>query len=126
MGPDEMAGKKKRKARNWSAGSETIRRSRMPKITSRLRNVTYEMPRNPSWAPGMAIGRNRARTRGSRVNTSANGKGQYQRVRIRIQRKACATIHCERPQAITTQIVRTSAKLLEIESPPLPPGDPAV
>ena len=47
MGPDEMAGKKKRKAKNWPAGSETISRSRMPKMTSRLRNVTYEIPKNP-------------------------------------------------------------------------------
>ena len=78
MGPDEIVGKKKRKAKNWSAGSETISRSRMPKMTSRLRNVTYEIPRNPSCAPGIAIGRNRAPTRGSTVNNSAAGKGQYQ------------------------------------------------
>ena len=121
MGPDEMVGKKKRKAKNWSAGSETISRSRMPKMTSRLRNVTYEIPRNPSWAPGIAIGRNRAPTRGSRVNSSAAGKGQYQEVRVRIQRKAWATIHWKTPQAITTQIARTSASLPETEEPPVTP-----
>ena len=70
-----------------------ISRSRMPKMTSKLRNVTYEIPTNPSWAPGMAIGRNRAPSRGSSVNNNAAGKGQYQEVRILIQRKARATLH---------------------------------
>src|SRR5580692_7469001 len=100
MGPDEMAGKKKRKAKNWAAGSETISRSRMPKMTSRLRNVMYEIPRNPNCAPGRASGRNRAATRGSRVNSSAAGKGQYQGVRVLIERKVRATLHWTRPQAI--------------------------
>ena len=101
MGPDEIVGKKKRKAKNWPAGSETISRSRMPKMTSRLRNVTYEIPRNPSWAPGIAMGRNRAPTRGSSVSNIAAGKGQYQEVRVLIQRKAWATLHWKRPQATT-------------------------
>src|SRR4051812_28680417 len=109
MGPDEMVGKKKRKARDWSAGRQTISRSRMPKTTSRLRNVTYEIPRNPSWAPGIASGRNRAPPRVSRVSSSATGKGQYQEVRVLIHRKARATIQWKTPQAITTQRVRTSA-----------------
>ena len=90
-------------------------------MTSRLRNVTYEIPKNPSWAPGMASGRNRAPTRGSRVNSSAAGKGQYHEVRVLIQRKAWATIHWKMPQAITTQIVRTSASPPEAEKPPVTP-----
>ena len=124
MGPDEMVGKKKRKARNWSAGSETISRSRMPKMTSRLRNVTYEIPRNPNWAPGMAIGRNRDPTRGSRLKSIATGNGQYQDVRVLIERKARARHHWKRPQAITTQRSRTSASPPE-SGEPLVPSNPA-
>jgi hypothetical protein len=91
----------------------------MPMMTSRLRNVTYEIPRNPSWAPGIAIGRNRAPTRGSSVNNIAAGKGQYQEVRVLIQRKAWARLHWKRPQAITTQISRTSAIPRETGEPPV-------
>ena len=119
MGPDEMVGKKNRKAKYWPAGRETISRSRMPKMTSRLRNVTYEIPRNPSWAPGTAIGRNRAATSGSRARSSAAGKGQYQEVRVLSERKPWATVHWKRPQASTTQISRTSASPPETAEPPL-------
>src|SRR5262249_57913569 len=99
IGPEEMAGKKRRKARYWLAGRATISRSRIPKTTSRLRNVTYEIPRNPGWEPGIARGRNRAATRGSRVKSSAVGKGQYQAVRALSKRKPWATAHSKRPQA---------------------------
>src|SRR5258708_24429975 len=118
MGPDEMAGKKKRTAKNWSEGSETISRSRMPKMTSRLRNVTYEIPKNPSWAPGIASGRNRAADRGSKVNNSAAGKGQYQAVRVLVVKKARATPHWKKPHAITTQRSRTFTSPPETGEPP--------
>ena len=117
-----MAGKKKRKAKNWAAGSETIARSRIPKITSRLRNVTYEIPRNPTTAPGTASGRNRATTRGNKVKKSAAGKGQYRVVSVLIHRKAWATIHWKIPQASTSQITRISASPPEAENPPVTPA----